>query len=149
MRVLLRADVAGVGRRGDLVSVADGFARNFLFPASMALKATDGIEGQANAMRRAADMRRAVSDQAARAQAEVLDGAVVSIEARASTAGRLFGSVGVPEIVDAIAQQKGVEVDRESIALIEPIKTLGTTEVVLTLFEDVSASVVVEVNAAG
>jgi large subunit ribosomal protein L9 len=148
MRVLLRDDVQGIGRRGDIVNVADGYARNFLFPSGHALRATAGMEGQAGSMRRARDLRHAQSEEAARVQAEALRDATITIEARAGGTGRLFGSVGSLEIAEAIAAQKGVEVNREAIALAEPIKSVGTTEVPIALFGDVPVSVSVEVTAA-
>src|SRR5271155_5518140 len=98
MRVVLRDDVDGVGRRGDIVDVAGGFARNFLLPRGRALVATRGIEQQATAMRRGRDLREARDREGAQAQAQILAGAVVTVEARAGNAGRLFGSVGAAEI---------------------------------------------------
>jgi large subunit ribosomal protein L9 len=147
MRVLLRDDVQGIGRRGDIVNVADGYARNFLFPTGQALKATDGIEGQATAMRRARDLRFAQSEEAARTQADVLRDATIAISARAGTTGRLFGSVSAHEIAEAIATQKGIEVDRDAIMLPEPIKSIGVVEVPIALFGEVSVNVSVEVTA--
>jgi large subunit ribosomal protein L9 len=149
MRILLRDDVQGVGRRGDIVNVADGYARNFLFPAGRALKATDGIEGQATAMRRARDLRFAQSEEAARTQADALRDATITIAARAGTTGRLFGSVTVHEIAEAIATQKGIELERDAIQLAEPIKSIGVLEVPIRLFGDVLVNVSVEVTAAG
>jgi large subunit ribosomal protein L9 len=149
MRVLLRNDVAGVGHRGDIVEVADGYARNFLFPNRHALKASPSMEGQASAMRRARDLRVAESEDAARTQAVVLAGTTVTIAARAGSTGRLFGSVGAPEIAAALVAQTGIEVDRLSIQLDEPIKTLGPVEVPIHLYGDVSVTITVEVAAAG
>jgi large subunit ribosomal protein L9 len=148
MRVLLRGDVDGVGRRGDVVNVSDGYARNFLFPTGQALKATDGIEGQATSMRRARDLRNARDEGAARTQADVLNGATITVTARAGETGRLFGSVTTLEVADALRAQKGVEIDRESIVLAEPIKSVGVTEVPIRLFGDLSVSISVEVTAA-
>ena len=148
MRVLLRGDVQGVGRRGAVVEVSDGYARNFLFPTGQALKATDGIEGQATSMRRARDLRVARDEEAARTQADALNGVTITIAARAGGAGRLFGSVAAQEIADAVATQKGIELDRESIVLAEPIKSVGVVEVPIRLFGDLSVSVSVEVTAA-
>jgi large subunit ribosomal protein L9 len=148
MRVLLRDDVEGVGRRGDIVNVADGYARNFLFPTGQALKASDGIEGQATAMRRARDLRFAQSEEAARTQAEALRDVTVTISARAGNTGRLFGSVSAHEVAAAIATQKGIEIERDAIGLAEPIKSIGVVEVPIQLFGDVSVNVSVEVTAA-
>jgi large subunit ribosomal protein L9 len=148
MRVLLRGDVEGVGRRGDIVDVSDGYARNFLFPTGRALKATAGIEGQAGSMRRARDLRSALDEEAAKTQADALSGVMITIAARAGSTGRLFGSVTAVEIAEAVAAQKGIELDRESIALAEPIKAVGLVEVPVRLFGDLSVNVSVEVTAS-
>ena len=148
MKVLLRDDVAGVGRRGDIVKVAGGFARNFLLPEGRAIVATEGVEGQAGQMRRRRDLREAQDRSAAEAQATLLAGAVIPISARAAGGGRLFGSVGPAEVAEAIAAAKGVEVDRRHIVLPEHIKETGSFDVTVELFPDVSVVVTVEVAAA-
>jgi large subunit ribosomal protein L9 len=149
MRVLLRDDVAGVGRRGDIVKVAGGFARNFLLPEGRAIVATEGVEGQAEQMRRGRDLREAQDRSAAEAQIELLAGAVIPVSARAAGGGRLFGSIGPADVVDAIRAAKGIEVDRKHVLLPDHIKETGTYEVTLELFRDVSTIVTVEVKAAG
>jgi large subunit ribosomal protein L9 len=148
MKLLLRKDVEGVGRRGDIVDVADGFARNFLIPDGIGLRVTKGVQEQAASMRRARDLREAHDRQAAEAKAKVLAGASLRITARAGATGRLFGSVGVTEIAAAAREQKGVEVDRHAFSLPEPIKAIGTYEVPVRLFRDVVTSVIVEVAVA-
>lgn len=149
MRVVLRNDVDGVGRRGDIVDVAGGFARNFLFPGDRAIAATEGMEQQAASMRRARDQRNARDRAAAMSQAQVLAGATLHISARAGGKGKLFGSVSASDIAAAAREQKGVELDRHQVALAEPIKTVGTHEVPVHLFEDVGTAVMVVVEAAG
>jgi large subunit ribosomal protein L9 len=148
MKVLLRDDVAGVGRRGDIVKVAGGFARNFLLPEGRAIVASDGIEGQGEQMRRGRDLREAQDRSAAEAQASLLAGAVVPISARAASGGRLFGSIGPADVVDAIKSAKGVEVDRKHVVLPDHIKETGSFEVTVELFPDVSTIVTIEVTAA-
>src|SRR5258708_31753912 len=98
MKVLLRDDVAGVGRRGDIVKVAGGFARNFLLPEGRAIVASDGVEGQAEQMRRGRDLREAKDRESAQAQATILAGAVIPITARAGGGGRLFGSISAADV---------------------------------------------------
>jgi large subunit ribosomal protein L9 len=149
MKVVLRSDVAGVGRRGDIVDVAGGFARNFLLPQGRAIVASDGVEAQATAMRRARDLREARDRQAAEAKASALAGAVLSVQARAGSSGRLFGSVTAADVVEAARAQKGVEIDRQHVALDEPIKAVGSYEVPLQLFEDVTTVVTLEVASPG
>ncbi|HZU80085.1 MAG TPA: 50S ribosomal protein L9 [Acidimicrobiales bacterium] len=149
MRVLLRDDVQGVGKRGDIVDVAGGFARNFLFPTGRALKATDNMASQAASMRRARDLRDAKDRESAEAVATALTGSPVTVTARAGAEGRLFGSVTAHDIAEAIDAQLGANVDRRHIQLEEPIKSVGSHVVPVRLHGDVVAQVTVEVVAAG
>jgi len=148
MKVLLRRDVAGVGRRGDIVDVADGYARNFLIPGGLGLSATKGIQAQAASMRRARDLRDANDREAAEAKAKALAGVTLRVAARAGSTGRLFGSVGVAEVAEAAREQRGVDVDRHAFVLEEPIKAIGTYEVPVRLYGDIGTAVMVEVVAA-
>jgi large subunit ribosomal protein L9 len=149
MKVLLRDDVAGVGRRGDIVKVAGGFARNFLLPEGRAIVASEGIEGQAEQMRRGRDLREAQDRNAAEAQARILAGAVIPISARAAGGGRLFGSIGPADVSEAIRAAKGIEVDRKHVLLPDHIKETGSFDVTVELFRDVATVVTVEVTPAG
>ncbi len=148
MKVLLRSDVDGIGRRGDIVDVADGYARNFLVPGGLGLVATKGIQAQAASMRRARDLREANDREAAEAKARVLAGATLRVTARAGSTGRLFGSVGTAEIAEAAREQKGVELDRQFVVLDEAIKATGSYEVTVRLLGDVVTPVTVEVVGA-
>jgi len=148
VKVLLREDVAGVGRRGDIVKVASGFARNYLLPEGRAIVATQGVEGQAERMRNKRELQEAQDRSSAEAQAGVLAGSVVPIAARAAGGGRLFGSIGPAEVSEAIKASKGVEVDRRHVVLPDHIKETGTFEVTVELFPDVTAVVTVEVKPA-
>ncbi len=148
MKVLLRDDVAGVGRRGDIVRVAGGFARNFLLPEGRAIIANDGVGGQAEQMRRGRDLREAKDRGAAEAQATILAGATITISARAGAGGRLFGSIGPVDVAKAIRAQKGVEVDQKHILLTDHIKDVGSTDITVELFTGVATIVTVEITAA-
>jgi large subunit ribosomal protein L9 len=149
MRVLLlRDDVVGVGRRGDIVKVAGGFARNFLLPEGRAIVASDGVEGQAAQMRRGRDLREAKDRGAAEAQATILAGAVIPLSARAGGGGRLFGSIGPSDVVQAIRAAKGVEIDRKHVLLTDPIKEVGSYDITVELFTGVATVVTLEVTAA-
>ena len=148
MRLLLRADVDGLGHKGDVVEVADGYARNFLVPRGMAIVASEGAERQAEAMRRS----RAVADAAARSAAEsvatTLVPAVVTLTERAGAEGKLFGSVTTAEVADAVAAQFDIELDRRALHIEEPIREVGTHKVVARLHTDVQFEITVEVVAA-
>ena len=147
MRVLLRSDVSGVGKKGDIIDVADGFARNFLFPTGRGFAATDGVEAQAAAMRRSRDLRDAQDKDAAESVAAVLRAATITITARAGAEGRLFGSVTSGDVADAMQAQTGAVVDRRKIHLAEPIKSVGTHVVPVRLHAEVDADLTVEVVA--
>ena len=147
MKGLLRSDVDGLGRTGDIVEVARGYARNYLVPHGLAVEAGDGIAAQAEAMQRKRELR-SVSE---RADAEVvagrIAGLVLHISAKASDEGRLFGSVGSAEVVDALAAQAGFEIDRSHV-LGETVKDLGLHEFTVQIHPEVAVPVGVEVEAA-
>jgi large subunit ribosomal protein L9 len=147
MKVLLRDDIAGVGRRGDIVDVAKGFARNFLLPTGSGLVATGGVESQAASMRKSRALRDAVDKQSAQELAAVLVAATVKITARAGPEGRLFGSVTTTDIADALQAQTGAAVDRRKIQLTEPLKSVGAHAVPIRLHPEVEAELTVEVVA--
>lgn len=145
MRVLLRSDVEGVGRRGDIVEVSGGFARNYLVPTGRAVDAPEGIALQAAAMRRSRDLRDAKDRDAATTVAEVLQSKPVTVTARAGSEGRLFGSVTASDLAEAIEAQTSAVVDRRRIELSEPIRSVGTHTVKVRLHSDVEAEVVIVV----
>jgi large subunit ribosomal protein L9 len=148
VKLVLRSDVAQVGKKGDIVDVADGYGRNFLVPKGLAFPASEGVEAQATAMRRSRDVRDASDRAAAQEVASSLVPKVVTITARAGAEGKLFGSVTTHEIVDAVAAQTGVELDRRQLHLDEPIKTLGTHLVPAKLHAEVEFPITVEVVAS-
>jgi large subunit ribosomal protein L9 len=148
MKVLLRSDVDGVGKKGDVLDVADGYARNYLVPNGWAIKATKGIDGQSEAMRRSRDLRDAADRGAAEEIAKVLVPAIISLSGRAADEDKLFGSITVNELLVAVKEQTTVELDRKSLHLDEPLKTLGTHSVPVKLHTDVQFAITVEISAA-
>ncbi len=149
MRIVLRDDVENLGKKGDLVDVADGYARNYLVPRGLALKATAGNQKQADAMRRNREVREARDREAAQSLAAQFEGRTITIKARAGGEGRLFGSVTSVDIADAVQKQTGAEIDRRKIDLDAPLKELGGVDVQVRLHADVVATIHVEVEAAG
>jgi large subunit ribosomal protein L9 len=147
MQVILRTDVPELGKRGDMLDVADGYARNYLVPKGLAMKATRGAASQAASMRRARDLRDAQDRAAAEALATTLVPKVITVTARAGTEGRLFGSVTTADIAAAIEVQTNVQIDRRRLVLAEPIKSLGTHVVPAKLHADVEFPVTVDVVA--
>ena len=148
MKIVLRADVAEVGKKGDIVDVADGYARNFLVPKGLAFRATSGVADQAASMRRSRDLRDATDRAAAEEVARTLVPKVVTITARAGAEGKLFGSVTSHDVAEAVQAQTGIEIDRRKLHLDEPIKALGTHLVPAKLHADVEFPITVEVVAS-
>ncbi len=145
MKVLLRDDVSGVGHKGDLCDVSDGYARNFLLPRGLAMRATDGVKSQAEGMRRARAVRDAQDREAAEEIAKSLVSKVLTIAARASDEGRLFGSISASDVASAVSAQTHVELDRRQVLLGEPLKDLGTHTVMARLHTDVEFPLTIEV----
>lgn len=147
MRLILRADVKGVGNKGDVVDVTNGYGRNYLLPRGLAFVSTSGAESQAEGMRRSRDVKDAAARAAAEDVAKSLVNSPVNIAARVGADDRLFGSITTADIAEAIVAQKGVEIDRKQIVLSEPIKTVGTHLVPVKLHASVEFPVTVEVGS--
>jgi large subunit ribosomal protein L9 len=148
MRVILRADIAEVGKRGDICDVSNGYARNFLLPRGLAIKATDGAVTQAGSMRRARDLRDAEDRSAAEEVARALVARTITITAKAGPEGKLYGSVTAADVTAAVAAQAGVELDRKKLQLPEAIKLLGSHQVPVKLHSDVEFPITVEIVSA-
>jgi large subunit ribosomal protein L9 len=147
VKIVLREDVDTLGRKGDLIEVADGYARNYLVPRGLAMKATKGVVTQAESMRRSREVKETRDRDAAQAIAAQLGSKALEVKARAGEGGKLFGSVTTADIADAIQAQTGIEVDRRKVDLAEPIRELGDADVTVKLHTDVSVAVVVHVIA--
>jgi large subunit ribosomal protein L9 len=147
MKIVLREDVDHLGHKGDLLEVADGYARNFLVPRGLAMKATKGVVAQANAMRRSRSARDARDQAAAEDVAARVGAATITVSVRAGEGGKLFGSVTSTDVAEAVQAQTGVEVDRRTIDLPEPIKELGNAEVPVRFHPEVIATLHLEVVA--
>ena len=148
LRVILRSDVSGLGKRGDIVEVSKGYVRNFLEPRGLAFAATDGAVAQAGAMRRSRDVKDAKDRESSEAIAKVLVPKTIEITAKAGPTGRLFGSVTESEIADAVLAQTGIELDRKDIHLEEHIKEVGTHQATARLHTDVQFPITLEVVGA-
>jgi large subunit ribosomal protein L9 len=147
MRVVLHDRVSGLGNRGDLCEVADGYARNFLIPKGLARQASPGVEAEAEAMKRAWNVRNARDREAAEEVAKSLVSRPISISMRAGAEGKLFGSVTAADIAEAILAQAGLDLDRKMIDVAEGIRSVGAHSVTVHLHSDVQFPVTVEVVA--
>lgn len=148
MELILRADVDGVGHRGDVVDVADGYGRNFLLPKGLAMKVTAGARVQAERMAQARAVQDAHEREAAEALAGRLAGRTITIPMRAGEEGKLFGSVTAGDVTEAVLAQTEIELDRHTLQLDQPIKVIGTHEVVARPHPDVQIPIIVEVTQA-
>jgi large subunit ribosomal protein L9 len=147
MRIILQKEVEKLGVPGDVVTVADGYARNYLVPRGMAIPASKGAVRHAESLRRAHDVR----VNKAKAEAEELAGRLsaspITVTARAGEEGRLFGSITTADLAERISAQTGEEIDRRDIHLDEPIRSLGTHEVSVRLHPEVTATLSIQVEA--
>lgn len=148
MRLVLNADVAGLGSKGDVVDVSNGYGRNYLLPQGLAAKATAGMIRQIQESRRAAEeVRRRELEKAENLRLQLSDTRIV-IAARTGDEGRLFGSIGVSQVIDAVRSLSQVALDRTMVFLPEPIKTIGFHEVTITLDPEVTFPLVLDVIPA-
>jgi large subunit ribosomal protein L9 len=148
MKVILTKSVEDLGDKGDVVDVADGYARNYLVPKKFAVKASAGSLKQAEAMRlaRIESARKSLAD--AQALADSLAGTRVVVAARAGDAGNLFGSIGSADIAEAIVKFTGVDIDRKIIQIDEPIKEIGLHEIAIRPHHDIEVFVTLDVIPA-
>ena len=146
MKVILLQDVKGQGKKGQLIDVSDGYARNFLLPRKLAQEATaDNINTMKMNDKAAQEKRQREREQAV-ALAKVLKEMKLVVTAKGGGAGRLFGSVTNAEISDALAKQHKIELDKRKIVLKDPIKNVGTYTVVCKLGYEVNAELTVEIK---
>ncbi|MBQ5986393.1 MAG: 50S ribosomal protein L9 [Clostridia bacterium] len=145
MKVLLGQDVKGTGKKGEIVEVSDGYARNFLLPRKLATPADAAAVNAANIQKSAAQHRKFTAGVKARENAAQLEGKRVTIHAKVGENGKLFGAITGKEVAAALKEQLGVEVDRKKIA-VDPIKTTGEYTAKLSLFENVSTTLRVIVS---
>ena len=148
MKIILRKDVATLGDAGEVVSVKNGYANNFLIPQGMAIRATEGtikaLETEKKQQARKIELQR----KNARDLATKLEQIPLKVHAKAGESGKLFGTVTASDIAEALKQQ-GVEIDRRKISLEAPIKLLGKYEAEAKLFMDITAKLSIEVEAEG
>ena len=148
MRVILKREVAGLGRPGDVKDVADGYAQNFLVPRGLAIEAT---AGEMKVLARARDAKRAKQDRAhadAEELAKRLSETTLVFRLKAGDQGKTFGSVTSKDIAEALQREQKVDVDKTKVHLPEPLKALGVHQVEIRLLTDVRANVTVAIEPA-
>ncbi len=148
MKVILLQDVKGLGKAGQVANASDGYARNFLIPKKLVMEATEGNLRQLERQRAEIEARRAMDKAVAEDLRKKIEAAApVTIESKAGTGGKLFGSVTSKDIADAFFEAYKVELDKKKIVLDNPIKQPGPAEVELKLFTGITAKLKLNVVA--
>ena len=148
MKIILTHEVHGLGSAGDVVDVKDGYARNFLLPRRLATPWTKGGQKQVESITKAREVRAVKSLDDAKALKGSLESAKVNLSARAGDSGRLFGAITTTEIADAVKAAGAGDVDRRTIQIAQPIRSLGDHEVQVRLHPEVAATLKLNVVAA-
>lgn len=140
MQIILQEDVEKLGNRGQIVTVAEGYARNFLLPRKLALEATPGNMKRLEKMRAAFAKKEATEKESAQTLAELLNTVTVTVSRKAGENDQLFGSVTSGDVAEGLAAQ-GYTIEKRKIALSDPIKSIGEYQVPVKLFREVGANV--------
>lgn len=146
MKVILTQDVKAQGKKGQLVNVSDGYARNFLLPKGLAIEADQKAMNELKNKAAAEQHRIEVEKAAARELKEKLSTVVVKIQNSAGADGRLYGSVTSKDIAEKLSQQHGIEIDKRKIQLPDPIKTFGQHEIEVKLYPEIVGKINVVVT---
>ena len=148
MRVILKAEVRGLGRTGDIKDVADGYARNFLLPKGLAIEATGGELRVLAQERQSEKNKKDRAHQDAEELAKRLGEVTLVFKLKAGDQGKTFGSVTAKEVADALTKEAKAEIDKTKIVLHEPLRSLGVHKVEVRLLSDVRANVTVAIEPA-
>ncbi len=147
MKVILKQDVKGLGKKGELVNASDGYARNFLFPKGLAIEANASAMNDFNNKEQAKKFHKQEEIKAAEADAAKLEGKTFKVNARAGANGKLFGSVTSKDIAEQIKKDLNLDVDKRKIS-VEDIKQFGTYEAEIKVYQGISAKIFVQVTEA-
>ncbi|HOA91573.1 MAG: 50S ribosomal protein L9 [Bacillota bacterium] len=146
MEVVLTQDVKSLGKKGDIVKVNEGYARNFLIPKGLAVVATEGVKTQIKQQKKAEEKREEQKRAEAQALANKLKGQSVTVKAKAGEKGRIFGSITAGDVADALNKQFNLDIDKKKIQM-DAVKELGTFEAKIKLYPEISTEIKVVVTA--
>ncbi len=147
MKVILKDNIKGVGKKNEVINASDGYARNFLFPKNLAVEATPENMQKLNSQNQAKQYKKNVEKEEAQQIAKKLQAITLEIKVQAGENGKIFGSVSSKEIAENLEKQYKINIDKKKIEIKEPIKVLGTREVEVRLFEGVTGRIKVNVVA--
>ena len=145
MKVILLEDVKGTGKKGQVLNVSDGHAKNFLLPKNLATEATKAALENWERQQKNMELKRQDEIDAAKKLAKQIEDSIVKIPVKVGESGKLFGSVSTKEIAAALSSQAGLEIDRKKIVLEDPIKAIGTVKVPVKLYAEIAAQLSVEI----
>lgn len=145
MKVLLKQDVPKIGKKGELLDVKEGYARNFLIPNGLAVEASGGAVKQVEEEKKALDRRKAKEKEEAQELGKKIEAVPILLKHKAGEEGRLFGSITSSEVADAL-KQKGFDIEKKKIVLDEPIRLVGRHNAKIKLHPEVTVSIAVEVT---
>ncbi|MHB8171668.1 MAG: 50S ribosomal protein L9 [Thermincolia bacterium] len=146
MKVILKQEVKKLGKKGSIIEVAEGYARNFLFPKGLAVEATSGSVKEVAQKKAAEDRKNQQVEEEVRELANKLKEKTFKIVTRAGDGGRLFGSITAKDIVETVEKQSGISIDKRRIELDQPIKVMGTYNVTVKLHPKVQATFKIQVS---
>jgi large subunit ribosomal protein L9 len=138
MKVVLLKDIRNVGKRDDIITVSDGYARNFLFPQKLAAEATESVLKEISRKRAAQEAREAELRAEAEAKAMLLKNKVITLEVKCGDKGRLYGSVTSAEVAEALEKQHGIKADKRKLDIGDPIRETGVREITVWLYSGVT-----------
>lgn len=147
MKIILKADVKTLGKKGDLVNTSDGYARNFLFPKGLAVEANKTAMNEFNSKETAKKFHKAEELKAAQETAEKLNAMTFKLTAKAGSNGKLFGSVTAKDVANKIKQETNIDVDKRKIGMSD-IKAFGTVEADVKIYQGVVAKIYIQVSEA-
>lgn len=145
MKVILSQDIKGQGKKGQIINVSDGYAKNFLFPKGLAVEANDSNVKILDHKNKLLQEQKKKELEEAKILAEQISKAKVTLKVKAGEGGKIFGSVTVKEIAEHLKLQTGIDIDKRKIVLDEPIKNLGTKEIEVKVYPEVTAKLIISV----
>ena len=145
MKVILKQDIKGVGKKDDIINANDGYARNFLFPKNLAVPADKGNMANLEARKSSENHRKELEKKEAMELAKKIEGILLKLPVKSGENGKVFGSITAKEIADKLDTQYKIKVDKKKITLAEPIKVLGTFTIDIKLYDGVNTKLKIDV----
>ena len=148
MKVILKADIKGVGKKDQIINASDGYANNYLFPKDLAVLADRGNMNNLKAKQESNEHRKELEREDARKDAKKIEGILLKMPVKSGENGKIFGSITSKEIAESLEKQYKIKVDKKKIMLQEPIKTLGVFNIEIKLYENITAKLKIDVICA-